>query len=136
VPEWHPGGHGLHVHFGVGRYIPQRLIRDVWGRGHVHIKLIGDLPVGSGTLAEARASGGYLAKYAGKAVDGMKLGGLHRYEVAQGFQPRAVPLEADSSEAAIDLAAELMGGLPARVWRASNQEGWLGPPAIWLAWDR
>ena len=52
--EWHPGGHGLHVHFAVGRYVQQRLIRDVWGRGIVHIKLIGDLPVGSGALEEAR----------------------------------------------------------------------------------
>jgi hypothetical protein len=51
--EWHPGGHGLHVHFTVGRYVRQRLIRDVWGRGIVHIKLIGDLPVGSGALEEA-----------------------------------------------------------------------------------
>jgi len=29
--EWHPGAHGLHVHFAVGRYVRQRLIRDVWG---------------------------------------------------------------------------------------------------------
>ncbi len=40
VPEWHPGGHGLHVHFAVGRYVPQTVIRDTWGRGHVHIKLL------------------------------------------------------------------------------------------------
>ena len=52
--EWHPGGHGLHVHFAVGRYVGYRLIRGVWGRGRTHIKLIGDLPVGSGALAEAR----------------------------------------------------------------------------------
>ncbi len=32
VPEWHPGGHGLHLHFAVGRYVRQSLIRDVWGR--------------------------------------------------------------------------------------------------------
>jgi hypothetical protein len=54
APEWHPGGHGLHVHFAVGRYVKQRLIADVWGRGIAHIKLIGDLPVGSGALEEAR----------------------------------------------------------------------------------
>ena len=30
VPEWHPSGHGLHVHFAVGRYVPQTLIRRVW----------------------------------------------------------------------------------------------------------
>ena len=36
--EWHPGGHGLHVHFAVGRYVPHNVIRDVWGRGRIHIK--------------------------------------------------------------------------------------------------
>jgi hypothetical protein len=36
VPEWHPGGHGLHVHFTVGRYVRQSLIREAWGRGIVH----------------------------------------------------------------------------------------------------
>jgi hypothetical protein len=67
--EWHPGGHGLHVHFAVGRYVRHGLIRDVWGRGIVHIKLIGDLPHGSGALEEARAAAGYLAKYVSKSVD-------------------------------------------------------------------
>jgi len=28
APEWHPGGHGLHVHFAVGRFIKQSLIRE------------------------------------------------------------------------------------------------------------
>ena len=91
--EWHPGGHGLHVHFGVGRYVPQGLIRDTWGCGHVHIKLLGDLPVGSGTLAEARLSAWYLGKYVGKALDDKRRhAGLHRYEVAQGFQPERIAL--------------------------------------------
>ena len=75
VPEWHPGGHGLHVHFAVGRYVRQSLIRDAWGRGIVHIKLLGDLPVGSGALEEARLAARYLAKYAGKAVDGERPAG-------------------------------------------------------------
>jgi hypothetical protein len=68
APEWHPGGHG-HVHFAVGRYVPQRLIRDTWARGIVHVKLIGDLPVGSGIFAEARRVAGYLCKYVGKEFD-------------------------------------------------------------------
>jgi hypothetical protein len=35
--EWHPGGHGLHVHFAVGRYVRERVIRQVWGpRDHAH----------------------------------------------------------------------------------------------------
>jgi excisionase family DNA binding protein len=26
VPQWHPGGHGLHAHFAVGRFMPRTLI--------------------------------------------------------------------------------------------------------------
>ena len=37
-------------------------------RGRVHIKLIGDLPVGSGALEEARMAARYLAKYVSKNV--------------------------------------------------------------------
>ena len=51
--EWHPGGHGLHVHFAVGRYVGRSLIAEAWGwkvisgRGFIHIKLLSELPVGS-----------------------------------------------------------------------------------------
>ena len=84
VPEWHPGGHGLHVHFVVSRYVGQTLIRDTWGRGHVHIKLLGDLPVGSGTVGEARLAARYLGKYVGKGVDnaaGIRLALAHLREL-------------------------------------------------------
>ena len=53
VPEWHKK-HGLHLHFAVGGFIPKGRIESAWGRGFVHIKLLGDLPVGSGRIAEAR----------------------------------------------------------------------------------
>jgi hypothetical protein len=43
--EWHPGGHGLHVHLAVGRFIPRGALERSWHHGFVHIKLIGDLPV-------------------------------------------------------------------------------------------
>jgi hypothetical protein len=134
APEWHPGGHGLHVHFTVGRYVRQSLIREVWGRGIVHIKLIGDLPVGSGALEEARLAASYLAKYVTKNVADERVPRLHRYEVAQGFQPERVPLLGRSEEAVLVEASELMGGAPSRVWRSSDQEGWRGPPAYWCAW--
>jgi hypothetical protein len=48
VPQWHPGGHGLHVHFAVGRFVPRGLIEGCWGHGFVSIKLLGGLPVGRG----------------------------------------------------------------------------------------
>jgi hypothetical protein len=135
VPEWHPGGHGLHVHFAVGRYVRQSLIRGVWGRGHVHIKLIGDLPVGSGSLEEARVAARYLCKYVGKGLDdNRRRAGLHRYEVAQGFQPDRVVLRGRSEEDVLGQASEQMGGPPETVWRSSGVEGWHGPPACWAAW--
>ena len=63
VPQWHPGGHGLHAHFAVGRFVPRKLIERAWGHGFVHIKLLDGLPVGSGALGEARLAARYLARY-------------------------------------------------------------------------
>lgn len=60
--EWHKSDHGLHVHFAVGRYVRRDLIERAWGRGFVHIKLLGDLPVGSTTLDEARQAARYLLR--------------------------------------------------------------------------
>ncbi|HUJ55599.1 MAG TPA: hypothetical protein VLW49_06390 [Gaiellaceae bacterium] len=134
VPEWHPGGHGLHAHFAVGRYVPVGLVKDVWGRGIVHIKLIGDLPVGSGSLEEARTVARYLSPYVSKGFAGERVPGLHRYEVAQGFQPGRVPLRGESDLAVMAEASGLMGSEPARIWRSSETEGWRGPPAYWCAW--
>ena len=133
--EWHPGGHGLHVHFAVGRYVRQRLIRDVWGRGIVHIKLIGDLPHGSGALEEARVAAAYLAKYVSKSLDDeRRAAGLHRYEVAQGFQPERVQLQARAEADLLAEASARMGGDPSRLWRSSASDGWTKPPAVWCAW--
>jgi hypothetical protein len=42
--------------------VRQSLIRDVWAHGIVHIKPVGDLPVGSGALADVRRAASYLAK--------------------------------------------------------------------------
>jgi hypothetical protein len=132
--EWHPGGHGLHVHFTVGRFVRERLIRQVWGRGITHIKRIQDLPVGSGAVEEARRAAGYLAKYVSKSLDDDPTSGLHRYEVAQGFQPRVLPFQAESEAAVIAAASEAMGGAPVQVWRSATVEGWRAPPAYWCAW--
>jgi hypothetical protein len=132
--EWHPGGHGLHVHFTVGRYVRERLIRQVWGRGITHIKRIQDLPVGSGAVEEARRAAGYLAKYVSKGLDEDPAPGLHRYEVAQGFQPHVEVFAGESEVAVIAAASERMGGEPVQVWRSSTVEGWRAPPAYWCAW--
>jgi hypothetical protein len=135
VPEWHPGGHGLHVHFAVGRYVRRSLIESVWGRGWTHIKLIGDLPVGSGALEEARIAATYLAKYVAKNIADQRIPRLHRYEVGQGFQPEAVPLIGISEADVLAQANEIMGSEPSVSWNSSQVEGWKAPPAYWHAWS-
>jgi hypothetical protein len=136
VPEWHPGGHGLHAHFGVGQYVRRGLIESSWGRGIVHIKLLGNLPLGSGRFEEGRRASRYLAKYVGKDFDHDRVPGLHRYDVARGFEPERVPLVGPSWEDVVGQASNLMGSEPSVVWRSDGAEGWQGPPAGWASWTR
>lgn len=142
VPEWHKQGHGLHVHFAVGRYIFVGTIKEAWQRGFVHIKLLGDLPVGSGTRGEARMAARYLSKYVGKDLGEDARGnlgtgeaaGLHRYEVAQGFQPKKSTFSGTSAEEVLAWAESCMGTAPEYLWRSRDQEKWEGPPAVWASW--
>lgn len=138
VPEWHKSGHGMHAHFAVGRFIKRSLIVQSWEHGFVHIKLLGDLPVGSGDLSQARKAAGYLSKYVAKTFTepSARVQGLHRYDVAQGFQPDALRLAADSSEAVLAEASELMGGEPVTRWSSAENADWQGPAAIWAQWGR
>ena len=134
VPEWHPGGHGYHVHVALGRYVPRGVIERAWSHGHFWIKLIGNLPAGSGAVGEARVVAGYLAKYVSKSLDDERRPlGRHRYEVGQGFQPEKVLVYGCSAEDVIARASRLMGCRPSYVW-LSPKEGWHGPPACWAQW--
>jgi hypothetical protein len=135
VPEWHKSGHGLHVHFAVGRYVRHGAIEAAWGHGFVHIKLLGNLPVGSGALGEARLASRYLSKYVGKALGEGETLGRHRYDVAQGFQPRAVLLDGTTADHVLGWAETVMGGPTAYRWRSRDQKDWAGPPAVWASWD-
>ena len=137
VPEWHKS-HGLHAHFAVGRYVNYRLIRELWGRGFVHIKLLGDLPVGSGKLSEARAAAGYLAKYVGKSFteSSARILGHHRYDVAEGFQPEIFRLWGRSPEQVLAEASVILDDDPVFEWSSSTVDDWEGPPAIWAQWGR
>jgi hypothetical protein len=135
VPQWHPGGHGLHAHFAVGRFVPRGLIERCWGQGFVHIKLLDGLPVGSGERAEARLAARYLAGYAGRDLgDERRPPGLHRYEVAQGFQPEKILVYGVSAKDVIERASQVMRAAPEQVWLSSSVEGWHGPPACWAQW--
>lgn len=133
VAEWHPGGHGLHVHFAVGRFVPRGLIDEAWGHGFISIKLLGDLPGGSRSLEEARRAAGYLSKYVSKTLDGASAG-LHRYEVAQGFQPVRVAVEGRTAVEGLGRASSLLGSQPERVWFSADDRDWAAPPSVWAQW--
>jgi hypothetical protein len=139
VPEWHKTDHGLHLHFAIGRYVQRRKIESAWGRGFVHIKLLGDLPQGSGPVQEARKAAGYLSKYVAKSFNDEQAqhrrpAGLHRFDVAQGFKPKVVRLSGTSADDVFGQASDLMGSIPALRWSSADVEGWQGPPAIWGQW--
>ncbi|MBT9255866.1 hypothetical protein KMZ32_10310 [Phycicoccus sp. MAQZ13P-2] len=139
VPEWHKSGHGLHLHFAVGDFIARGKIDRAWGRGFVHIKLLGDLPVGSGSFAQSRKAAGYLSKYVGKSFDDDAAGvkrpkGLHRFDVAQGYTPKRVLLQGASRDEVLEAAAGAMGGPPDVFWSSDEAEGWQGPPTVWVQW--
>jgi hypothetical protein len=138
VPEWHKTDHGLRVHFAVGQYTRRQMINRAWGHGFVHIRRLGDLAVGSTTLHEARRAADYLSKYVSKSFedDPARQGrsGLHRYEVAQGFQPPVRRLRGRSSAAVLAQAVQVMGAAPSSFWSSSDADDWQGPPAVWAAW--
>lgn len=133
VWEWHPGGHGLHEHFAVGRYVKRWKINAAWALGRVDIRLIKDLPVGSTVRDEARQAARYMAPYLSKG-GGERPMGRHRYEVAQGFPIASEQVQGPSALAVLDAAAERMGGWPNQVWHSDDNEDWNGPPAAWAAW--
>ncbi|QNG35216.1 hypothetical protein F1C76_00020 [Geodermatophilaceae bacterium NBWT11] len=135
VPEWHKTDHGQHVHFAVGRFVPRSLIERAWGHGFVHIKLLGQLSAGSTPRDEARVAARYLSKYVHKAFDVRRIPGLHRYEVAQGFQPETLRLHGRSLDDVLAQAVALMGGEPADLWTSDETLGWEGPPSVWAAWS-
>jgi hypothetical protein len=135
VPEWHKTDHGLHAHFAVGQYVKQRLLEDIWGHGFVSIKQLSDLPVGSTCRDGARCAAGYLSKYVAKTFteEGAVLG-MHRYDVAQGFQPPVEKIVASSWEELRALSSERLGSVPAREWYSWETPGWQGSSAVWFQW--
>ncbi len=139
VPEWHKTDHGLHAHFVCAQYIRRSIVETVWkqvpGHGFVYAKLIGDLPVGSSAVDEARVAARYIAKYMNKDFDVKRAMGLHRYDLAQGFQPRRVIVPGPSLEEAYRRACELMGGPPATYWKSEDSPEWTGPQAVAMSWD-
>jgi hypothetical protein len=103
----------LHVHFVIGQYVRHALVRDAWRRGIVDIRRIAVPARSSPARESSRAAARYLAKYVSKSADDGRAVGAHRYEVAQGFQPRAVRLFDRDPDSLIERASARMGVAPA-----------------------
>jgi hypothetical protein len=139
VPELHKKGHKFHAHIAVGTYIPVRLIRDVWGRGHVGIDINSHIPSTATPWQRSRIASRYLSKYVRKSFE---LGGAfrplgkHRYEIGQGFLPRVVQHSADTLDECIDFALTQMGPHLDYQWFSVLDETFTGPPSLFLSWER
>jgi hypothetical protein len=98
--------------------------------------LLGDLPVGSGSLSEARKAAGYLSKYVSKSFTDpeSRVFGLHRYDVAQGFQPVKLSLSGVSPSDVMQQASDYLNGPPVTRWSSESVANWAGAPAIWAQW--
>ncbi|MBS1838140.1 MAG: hypothetical protein JST64_10640 [Actinobacteria bacterium] len=133
VFELHPGGHGLHVHLAVPRYIPHDGVAEGWGRGHVWVT--GPKRRGLAAAVAARSAARYLAKYVDKAIEEGHSFGRHRYERAQGFAPKRVRLRRWDIADGIRYVIERFGRQPSYVWKSSSDPGWLGPPCCKMWFD-
>jgi len=132
VVEWHPGGHGLHAHFAIGRYLEKGLLEQAWAHGFVEIRRINAELRYASALARARVAAAYLGKYVAKGFE--TSGGLHRYEVAQGFQPERWRFFAETREDAVNLCVNLRDGAIPNFSASDEWEGWQGPPTLWMQW--
>ena len=134
MPEWHKTDHGLHAHFVCARFVRRSIVEDTWGHGFVKGLLIGDLPIGSTAVDEARIAARYIAKYMNKDIEQKHALGLHRYDVGEGFQPKKVKIPGPTLAQAVEGASEIMGCQPARFSTSNEWPGWSGPSAVAMSW--
>jgi hypothetical protein len=130
VLEVHPGGHGLHVHAGLSRFVPKPELARLWGRGFVDAR---KLRTKRGGGEDARQAARYLAKYATKEAAAAP--GEHAYEVAQGHQPVAVRVRAwESHQLWRELVGAMGGEVPSYEWDSQGEADWRGPPVRFVSW--
>jgi hypothetical protein len=140
VIERHKSGK-VHVHFAINFYVPHRLMQAMWGKGYVFVSS-GPKSKKSGARRNAGNVASYLAKYVGKTFDEIDDQGdeesgrkVHRYDVAQHFQPERIDAEAATLEEAMAKALATMTTRPTFVWDSQGCDDWDGPPCRVLFFD-
>jgi hypothetical protein len=132
VPEWHPGGHGLHVHVATASFVPKEILETAWAHGFVD-----DGERARRRLSRARSPklvGRYVAKYIGKAHEGAERPpGGHTYEVSQGYTPRPIRVVGLGQGAVEAAAAALLWEPVSYRFGFEDAPGWCGPPGAFLS---
>jgi len=151
--ELHPSGHGWHVNLMLQNvFIDKRQMDRLWGHGNVWYtdftkdktdwlgRRTGRRPGRGGSTgrAAARVAASYAAKYIVKQMDeDDRPRGVHRYEVAEGFQPQVVTRRLPTFNDALRWVKDHPSfGTPTYAWRSNDEpEGaWFGPPCevVWF----
>lgn len=131
VLEWHPKGHGWHVHLLTHKFVPKAVVQSCWTHGFVDARRIAVNGDSTSRSAVSKAAS-YVAKYVSKAPpEGAPphLRGENRY-----FRPIGlcvVEIEAEGEFG--DLYAVAIGyfstGIGWEWWSATCPE-WRGPPCV------
>jgi hypothetical protein len=124
--ERHKSG-AWHINVLLGEYLPQDRMTASWGRGHTWVSKFRGRQ-GESMRDAARRAAGYVAKYVSKEFADLP-GGVHRYEVAQGFAVREVRVFALSATGLV----EECGREILYRFDAPAAESGRGPPIVWAA---
>ena len=121
VPEWHAAGHGLHVHFAVGRYVRHRADRGGVGP-RVRPHQAARRPAGRLGAARRGAARGPLPREVRRQGPRDRRGGRApsvrgRPGLPAAARCRSRPATADE---ALDWASDVMGSDRPRIWRSSR----------------
>lgn len=121
-------GGRLHVHFAFGRYLPEDLVRRLWGRGFVSLRKLN--VQGTGKRERCRRAAAYVSKYVTKSDNseaGRDFNG-RRYSTSHGFGCVRRSTAVGSFAEGIALAHEWVGGAVVWSWSSADDPDWLGPP--------
>lgn len=141
VLEVHPGAlqtdgsrgpsHGLHVHVAVPlHYVDKHWLQQTWGHGIVHFKDPKLLRDGTKRQRSSRLAH-YLAKYIAKDLEIDHEMGMHRYEVAQGFEVEIERQSFATLEEAVEWLRSYKGEDFKETWSYREDVDWEAPP-VWL----
>jgi len=133
VLEWHPGGHGWHIHIVVNKFVPKEWIAGAWRHGFVDVRRISVKGDSTSRQAVSKAAS-YLAKYVTKAPpEGAPTHspGDHRYYRPLGLSLTELVAEG-SYEEMVAMAWEHFPAGVGWMWHSGSAEGWRAPPCLVL----